>query len=453
MDVRLLMDGGVPLAAPPGKTVESPPPNEGEFKKILQETESETKEIGEVAETEPKPQLQDLDSEMTQKETPLSGESSSFLLSLALLQLPTQLVSPIDPNLAGLSEMRVALSSEIANSEKSVSINALQVPVNEQLKMELGENMMLDLNVKEITVTSEQTIQPTSAEQIIGQSVLSLETEQTSNQSVLNQNEIQPLTEQAILSDQVNLPISKSNPNQTNEVKVEASEELSPVKIESAAVNPGKEAQANLSGENSNSDSGDSRSPSDESVSDTEFNLKQPENVAAPEMKTNSSASEKVESFRPLDRADRAKVVSQLVERIETLAANSVRNEVKVRMEPAELGTVLVSLKREVEGITAQLVASDERVKEALKEGRNELSQALAVRGLGSVKIEVGKSESMNLQSNLGQNSSSPNPQEQQQKDQPKQSYAFGKAAIQQTEQRTTNRVSIRYGSSLQMEI
>jgi flagellar hook-length control protein FliK len=102
-----------------------------------------------------------------------------------------------------------------------------------------------------------------------------------------------------------------------------------------------------------------------------------------------------------MTKSEREAVVSQVSKRIETLAANGVRHEVRVRMEPAELGTVLMSVQRGLNGTDATLTASDERLGKALHESRQELMVALNAKGMNQVRVEINTSASAGMQSDF----------------------------------------------------
>jgi hypothetical protein len=104
--------------------------------------------------------------------------------------------------------------------------------------------------------------------------------------------------------------------------------------------------------------------------------------------------TEKVEQSMALTSTERRAVVHQLTQKIEALAVNSVRNQVTVRMEPAELGTVLVQVSKGIEGLTASLCASDETLQATLHETKNELAAALTAKSNATVRVEVISAES-----------------------------------------------------------
>jgi hypothetical protein len=107
-----------------------------------------------------------------------------------------------------------------------------------------------------------------------------------------------------------------------------------------------------------------------------------------------NEVTQKVEQSMSMSSTERRAVVHQLTQKIEALAVNSVRNEVTVRMEPAELGTVLVQVSRGLGELTASLSATDEKLQRTLHEAKTELAAALTAKTNTTVRVEVISADS-----------------------------------------------------------
>jgi hypothetical protein len=107
-----------------------------------------------------------------------------------------------------------------------------------------------------------------------------------------------------------------------------------------------------------------------------------------------NEVTQKVEQSMSMSPTERKAIVHQLTQKIEALAVNSVRNEVTVRMEPAELGTVLVQVSRGMGELTASLSATDEKLQRTLHEAKNELAAALTAKTNSTVRVEIISADS-----------------------------------------------------------
>lgn len=96
----------------------------------------------------------------------------------------------------------------------------------------------------------------------------------------------------------------------------------------------------------------------------------------------------------------RTKAVETVNKHIQTILVNSVRNEVVVKMQPEALGTITISIKRELDGLDASVSASNEHVREALRQGRPDIIQHFQQKGYGDLKVNVA---SENFGGKMGQ--------------------------------------------------
>ena len=120
-----------------------------------------------------------------------------------------------------------------------------------------------------------------------------------------------------------------------------------------------------------------------------------------------------------LTATERQVMVENISKKIDELAAKSVRNEVRVEMHPPELGSVVINIRKDMAGLTATLNASNEPLRQALHESRNDLAGALADRNVGQVKIEVRGASADTM--SMGQQFSQAQSQQHNQQNQSKQ--------------------------------
>jgi flagellar hook-length control protein FliK len=172
-----------------------------------------------------------------------------------------------------------------------------------------------------------------------------------------------------------------------------------------------------------------------DAISVTSTEVAQSGNQKAPskDRKQDDSQSSNPEMQAPLQTSDVAKpaptiteyqqtaterqaMVDNISKKIEELAAKSVRNEVRVEMHPPDLGSVVVNIRKDIAGLTATLNASNEPLRQALHESRNDLAGALSDRNVGQIKIEVRGASADNM--NMGQQYSQAQQQQNQQNQQ-----------------------------------
>ena len=95
-----------------------------------------------------------------------------------------------------------------------------------------------------------------------------------------------------------------------------------------------------------------------------------------------------------LGASERARVVHQIVAKvaahIEGLAVARSREPLTIRLEPADLGRIVVTVARDAAGLSAEMRASDPRVAEALDRHRSELTGALAAKVHLEARVTVG---------------------------------------------------------------
>jgi flagellar hook-length control protein FliK len=387
MDVRLLMDGGVHIGAPPGNKVESPPPNRKEFSQELEKAKGESK-TGEVVESEPNAPLQKLDSSKEEQDLLRDGSMASlmpldFILSASISTLPT--------DVASVREGGVIEDAQIAPLTAGGHFGVL-------LEGQVLSDGLTDLD--QAAVKSEFDA---LAENLNATDIQFLETK-VPNQAVVGA-EIQS---------------ASSAPTE-----VTASNIVSPkaTTLETTTETDSNESIAGNGQSIGTPSTGNASTGSQESATDSEAEdssehaqghpLISSETVAS-SLNVDAKTLDEVKDSVGLSPQERAKVVAKIADKIEQLNANSVRQEVRVRMEPAELGSVVVRLKRDLEGITASLQASNEGLRDNLSESRKDLVAALNAKGLQQVKIEVSSTDSTSTQHDASRHREGSHPQSNQ---------------------------------------
>lgn len=111
----------------------------------------------------------------------------------------------------------------------------------------------------------------------------------------------------------------------------------------------------------------------------------------------NSNGTEKTQS-RPLNLAEQIQktVVHQLVDRIRIIRSNGGVQEVRIQLEPKELGHVNMKLELDGSNLTARMTVESTAVKQAVEAGLNQLRETLATQGFKVEKFDVNVQEHWN---------------------------------------------------------
>ncbi|MBI5706598.1 MAG: flagellar hook-length control protein FliK [Armatimonadetes bacterium] len=88
--------------------------------------------------------------------------------------------------------------------------------------------------------------------------------------------------------------------------------------------------------------------------------------------------------------AEASRALHQVADRIEMLAAIRPKDGVTVRLDPEHLGTITIKVLGSAKEVTAELTASNDSVRAALREHSGELTQALSARGVQLQSVQVG---------------------------------------------------------------
>lgn len=121
--------------------------------------------------------------------------------------------------------------------------------------------------------------------------------------------------------------------------------------------------------------------------------------VAAPKRATTIGPTGDVEAPAKLSDTKAKAVVRQLVDRLEFLAAARAPKEVVIRLEPRELGSLLVSIRQSGGEVETHIQATEPSVRAALLDNRPNLDRALLNKGLSLGNVTVGQESSTHAQS------------------------------------------------------
>lgn len=400
MDAGLLLAGVStvvkPPGAPPGKDIETPPAEaKNEFKDVLKQAEG--KSSGEVAEAEPNAQPQKLDS--TEETSQLQAEPTLDWVSLLSFPLvaPQQVV-PTDAMVA-VSTPAASLSSP-AIPQLAVVSDDVQEVLN-VVELKLAENVVVTP-----TATAPGTSPTPAPTKLVAEpqaKVFQSEEQVSAPELVAVEAPVQKavVATQATPAAKQPLPVADVVPDAVTQSQSAEPKQASKAtkSLESTPASTGIELISDLTSQ-----------PTTESETETGSGSAGQHHAAHPEFKlVSEEISQKVEQSAGMTPAERKAVVHQLTQKIEALAVNSVRNEVTIRMEPAELGTVLVQVSRGLGEMTASLSATNEKLHNTLHEARNELAASLTAKVNATVKVEIIAADStpMNSTANSNQHSSS----------------------------------------------
>jgi len=482
MDISLIVDGGASPQAPPGKITESPPPKE-EFEKTLQTAKEETP--GEVAETEPNAQLQTLDSEKDETGTKTLVDT---------IGTPIQ----IDPSI--LAQLLLVGIAPIQESKQSMSATQVQpiagLPTIDPRSKPSSSSINLPRNLESVLALESfpQDTLPTP------EFVLDPKSNQTLSALISS------TFEEAIAPSSTGEAKVSVNPTSVNPTSAQTVEPISMVplsipapekeilnisSVQSKIIVPITEAvtprsAANLSGPQPQSGTISDSSKLDKSkgvekavagvavVALTDENTaamldsqtkdsKEREKGADGSQLSNSDIQQKGVTSTPtqdqpltvtgkMTSQERQVMVDTIAKKIDELAIKSVRNEVRVEMNPPELGSVIVNIRKDMAGVTATLNASNEPLRQALHESRNDLAGALADRNVGQVRIEVRGASADSM--NMGQQFNQAQSQNQSQNHHPRQTArSVEKRALESNDQVDQPRARRAVTTLLDMEI
>ena len=445
MDIRLLVDGAASPQAPPGRTAESPPLIE-EFKKTLQSARKEDTP-GEVADKEPNAQLQKLDparqeTEAAKKEpgakAPVDPTAISIKFDPAILaQLQqvvfAQLAVPVqlDPTTAPLVKTVVPVTAiDLKGADKIAkavvapqgqnALPNLDATSNETISAMVASAFANNTGaaVKANAKGNDTPNLPTAAQSkstdrpTVQQALGSVATVKETSDAQAKLNITSVLTSSSSISSQLDAGSAAVKVQPLANAVVPTGKSAPLTDFKSIAVE--KDAVSVVSVEVSQGNSEETSSKDKESDSQSS-NPQIQTPVQTSEIAQPASAT----TNHQLTATERQVMVENISKKIDELAAKSVRNEVRVEMHPPELGSVVINIRKDMAGLTATLNASNEPLRQALHESRNDLAGALADRNVGQVKIEVRGASADTM--SMGQQFSQAQSQQHNQQNQSKQ--------------------------------
>jgi hypothetical protein len=131
----------------------------------------------------------------------------------------------------------------------------------------------------------------------------------------------------------------------------------------------------------------------------------------SPSASTPTSATAAVSQGAPVSgpagsNIDKGQLASQVADHIQLLAVTQQKDGVVVHLEPADLGSITLVVRAVASNVTAQVTASDEHVRSALEQSRDQLGAQLQARGYHLTSVSVGSAgASSGLGSNLSDGS------------------------------------------------
>lgn len=418
MDAGLLLAGVStvvqPPGAPPGKEIETPPAEvQNEFKDVLKQAEG--KSSGEVAEAEPNAQPQKLDSKEDATKEPKENSGWSALMAMTA-SVPQALASALStavvkPEATSAPVVHALSESPQVGQVPSFSDESLNSEISKVLNVVSVETTRIDPPTRSVEFPSETLQVNTSsvapfaiAEAADPSTGSALEEPRSETKATLMSQPGAPteVPKNAGTSGAETAQVGSSN------LKVSVDKTISPAEITKTEKTSAEPEIGTIfvqsTDETESNSSGDAKSDS---------NFAGQQQQGQPVLKSVSGEpGQKVEQSMAMTPAERKAVVHQLTQKIEALAINSVRNEVTVRMEPAELGTVLVQVSKGISGLTASLCASDQHLQTTLHESKNELAAVLTAKTNSAVRVEVVSADSMPMGTSADSNRQ-PSPQQQ----------------------------------------
>ncbi|MEI8283313.1 MAG: flagellar hook-length control protein FliK, partial [Armatimonadota bacterium] len=421
--------------------MESPPPKE-EFEKTLQSAKEETH--GEVADKEPNAQLPKLDSAKNEDgmKIPPSPVGNSILIDPAIIAqlqvvgiVPIVVPQPAIPTANGIQGIPIAgipvkdlKVDSIGSATISPIINPIAIaPIAKEVVI---PNLTVTPN---LDATKSQTISALVSSAFEGSLNLSVQATIQGGNTKAVVNPVQQILQNQIPQDQtakLNITSIQSTTNFVADTIVAEKVAINPAVIDVpkpvstasakgvgestiTGVNTAQSAVAELASASLGDAKSDSQSK-DQTQDDPQAVM--PETQMPATVQDAAPTTTAVPTHQ-LTTAERQAMVDTISKRIDELAVRSVRNEVRVEMHPPELGSVVINIRKDMAGLTATLNASNEPLRQALHESRNDLAGTLANRNFGQVKIEVrgADAETMNMGQQFSQARSNQNQQQQDQ--------------------------------------
>jgi flagellar hook-length control protein FliK len=432
MDLRLLLGGGAATAEPP-KIAVGPPgehskSQEGkEFAKLMEKQSHSGETNGEVVESEPNAPLQNLDSvNDTEAELLVQSQLSALIASKnGAVIAPSQEVSsaPNSKEALASSSITFSLSSAGVPGQEVLSQSSVGKTADLQTTGTV-ENFahQLGLNPSQVSISFSPSATPESQLTLAEPSLnLSAELEGVSaavSNAQLDTNAEQNVPGELLPTSGENLGIQpvKSNEQQVaGEVSTDSTIGID-LSLGSVGGNEGGETDLGADSQqqgNSSSQSGLGNGTAEQGNRVTNDG-------------TTDSAVTALNNSRALTTRERTEAVQQVLKNIDRLNLMHSREAVNIRLEPEQLGTVVIEIQKSINGLSANLEASNQPLREALDHSRNELAARLQARGINQIQISVQEtSDSSALNNSTYQQSHSGGHNRQDAKQQPFITYSL----------------------------
>ena len=428
MDLRLLLGGGTATAEPP-KIAVGPPgerskSQEGkEFAKLMEKQSHSGETNGEVVESEPNAPLQNLDSvNDTEAELLVQSQLSALIATNNGVAIaPSQEVSSASNSKEALasSSINFSLSSAGVPEQEALSQSSLGKTADLQTTGTVEDFAhQLGLNPSQVSVSlsppATQASQLTLAESSLN---LSAELEAVSNVR-FDMDAGQNVSSELLPTSSENLGIQ---PVISNEQRVADEESTG----NAVGVDSGLGAVGGNEGGETDLSSDSQRQGNSSSQSGLGNGTAENGNRITNDGKTDSAVNA-LNNSRALTSRERAEAVQQVLKNIDRLNLMHSREAVNIRLEPEQLGTVVIEIQKSINGLSANLEASNQPLREALDHSRNELVARLQNRGINQIQISVQEtSDSSALNNSTYQQSHSGGHNRQDAKQQPFITYSL----------------------------
>ena len=102
-----------------------------------------------------------------------------------------------------------------------------------------------------------------------------------------------------------------------------------------------------------------------------------------------TTKADKTTGTQPLTRQETLKVVQQITDRTQLLAATRPQNDVTIHLQPEGLGSVTAVVKTVGNVVDAAFSASNDHVRQALSDSKADLTQAMQKHGMSVATVSV----------------------------------------------------------------
>ncbi len=167
----------------------------------------------------------------------------------------------------------------------------------------------------------------------------------------------------------------------------------------------------------------------------------EPTQIAQPLKAVTTAPTEKAVPATQISTSERTQVVRQVADRIELMAATRPKEGVTIHLQPDNLGTVTLVVKSLNSTVETQIYASNDHVRDALNQSRNQLVAAMHAKGITLSDVSVsGQSDFTATTGQKDPNAAQQQMQQQQSSTQrPTNTFSGGGAALNIEQMRRSN--------------